>query len=52
MMKWEIEYDNDTGASDEYFAEWWTVTDGTRHFKCNSEDDANWLKDTLNAKHE
>lgn len=48
-MKWKIEYDNDTGPGDEGFWEWWTVTDGTRSFKCNSEDDAKWLAETLNA---
>lgn len=36
-MKWRIEYDNDTGPSDEGFWEWWTVTDGTRSFKCDTE---------------
>ena len=48
-MKWKIEYDNDTGPGDEGFWEWWTVTDGARSFKCNSEDDAKWLSETLNA---
>lgn len=49
MNKWKIEYDNDTGSGDEGFWEWWTVSDGTRSFKCNSEDDAEWLAETLNA---
>jgi len=49
MNKWKIEYDNDTGPGDEGFWEWWTVTDGTRSFKCNFEDDAKWLAETLNA---
>lgn len=47
-MKWEIEYDNDTGPSDEGFLEWWTVSDGARSFKCGSKEDAEWLCDMLN----
>ena len=43
-----IEYDNSTGPYDEGFYEWWTVTNGTRSFKCNSEEDANWLCGMLN----
>ena len=45
---WTIEYDNDTGPMDEGFWEWWTVTDGTKSFKCNSESEAKWLCDILN----
>jgi hypothetical protein len=47
-MTWRIEYDNDTGPGDEGFWQWWTVTNGTRSFKCDSEDDAKWLCDFLN----
>lgn len=46
-MAWEIVYDNDTGPGDEGFWEWWTVTDGERDFKCDSEVDAKWLLDIL-----
>lgn len=46
-MTWKIEYDNDTGPGDEGFWEWWTVTDGKRSFKCDSEDDAKWLLEAL-----
>jgi len=49
MKKWTIEYDNDAGSGDESFAEWWTVTDGNSVYRCNSENDAKWLLDTLNA---
>lgn len=48
MMKWKIEYDNDTGPDDGGFFEWWTVTDGEREFKANTEDDAKWLAEILN----
>ena len=47
-MKWNIDYDNDTGYDDEGFWEWWTVSDEQRSFKCDSEDDAKWLCDILN----
>jgi hypothetical protein len=45
---WRIEYDNDTGFSDEGFWEWWTVTDGTRAFRADTETDAEWLCKLLN----
>lgn len=48
-MKWTIEYDNDTGPDDDYFEQWWTVTDGTRRFRCYEEEDATWLAATLNG---
>lgn len=47
-MKWEIGYSNDTGGSDDYFVEWWSVSKGERSFKCDSEDDANFLQSVLN----
>lgn len=47
---WKIEYDNDTGPGDERFWEWWTVTNGTRSFKCDNEADAKWLAELLNAQ--
>ena len=46
---WTIEYDNDTGDDDGGFWEWWTVTDGNRSFKCDSEADAKWLCSILMA---
>lgn len=49
MEKWKIEYGNDTGPDDGGFWEWWTVTDGARSFKSDSEDDAQWLAETLNG---
>lgn len=45
---WTIEYDNDTGPSDEGYLEWWTVTNGSKSFKCDSESDAEWLCELLN----
>lgn len=47
---WKIEYDNDTGNDDGGFWEWWTVTDGAKSFKSDTEDDAKWLCDLLNAQ--
>ena len=35
-MKWKVDYDNDTGPLDEFFVEWWTVSNGTRTFKCDN----------------
>jgi len=49
-MNWTIEYDNDTGPRDDSFFESWTVTNGTRYFKCTDEDDAKWLAELLNAQ--
>jgi hypothetical protein len=45
---WTIEYDNDTG--DEGFCQRWTVTDGERSFRCDTQKDAEWLRDILNLK--
>jgi hypothetical protein len=45
--KWIIEYGNNTGFEDEGFWEWWTVTNGARSFKCDSEDDALFLRAAL-----
>jgi hypothetical protein len=45
---WKIEYDNDTGHSDEWFWEWWDVTDGTKSFRCSSQEEADWLCNHLN----
>jgi hypothetical protein len=47
-MEWKIEYDNDTGAYDEYFVEWWKVTNGEKTFECKNESHAKWLAELLN----
>lgn len=47
--EWRIEYDNDTGQSDESFWEWWSVTDGGKSYKCDDEAEAKWLCGLLNA---
>lgn len=47
-MKWTIEYENDTGRNDQYFDQWWIVSDGEKSFTCDSEEDAIWLCNTLN----
>ena len=49
MSKYSITYENDVGPNDEGFWEWWTVSDGNRSFKCESEEDAKWLSVTLEA---
>ena len=50
--KWHIKYNNDTGPRDDYFYEWWDVLDTDEEigkcFKCDVEEDANWLCDILN----
>lgn len=46
---WTIEYDNDTGPSDDSFSETWIVTDGVKSFEASSQEVAEWLRDTLNA---
>ena len=48
-MNWTIEYENDVGPNDEGFWCWWNVTDGTRTFEANTEEDAKWLCDLLNT---
>ena len=48
-MNWIIENHNDVGPNDDGFWEWWTVSNGTRSFKCDSEGDAKWLAELLNA---
>ena len=48
-MKWSVDYHNDTGTDDEGFWEWWTVSDGTKTFRCDSRKDAEWLADLLNT---
>lgn len=49
-MKWHIEYDNDTGACDGYFVEWWNVTNNEKFFRCRKENDAEWLLEILNSQ--
>lgn len=51
---WKIEYNNDieTGHDYEKFWQWWEVTDGTRVFKCDREEDAVWLCDLLNQQNQ
>jgi hypothetical protein len=44
---WVIEYDNDTGSGDEYFVEWFNVTNGEKSFRCNSKEDAEFLLASL-----
>ena len=44
---WAIEYDNDTGSGDEYFVEWFNVTNGEKSFRCNSKEDAEFLLASL-----
>jgi hypothetical protein len=44
---WVIEYDNDTGPGDEYFVEWFNVTNGEKSFRCNSKEDAEFLLASL-----
>ena len=43
MTKWTKEYDNDTGPCDDYFEEWWNVTDGNHIYRCKNSDDADFL---------
>jgi len=48
MSDYIITYGNDTGTDDDFFCEWWTVSNGVRYFKCDTEEDAEWLRATLN----
>ena len=44
--KWTISYYNDTGYPDGMLG-CWTVTNGEKSFKCDSAEEANWLRDFL-----
>lgn len=47
-MSWRVDYDNDTGPDDDYFHEWWVVTNGNTEFICDDKKNANELCDLLN----
>ena len=48
--KWEVDYENDTGHSDEGFWEWYSVhnKDYSLNFDCKNEKSAEWLCNLLN----
>lgn len=48
MNKWTIEENNDTGPNDEYYKVWWEVTNGTKTYRCDKLEDAEWLLTVLN----
>jgi hypothetical protein len=47
---WKVEYDND--SNDDWFSEWWNVTNGEKTFTSKSENDAIWLCVILNTREE
>ena len=47
MNKWTKQYNNDTGPNDDYFEEWFEVTDGMRIFRCEESEDADFLLSAL-----
>lgn len=47
-MNWRVEYDNDTGTSDEGYSEWWTVTNEDIAYRAFTEESARKLCDILN----
>ena len=54
-MKWHIEHEYVTSTYEmfmmnEYFVEWWNVTNNEKFFRCRSEDDAEWLLEILNSQ--
>jgi len=48
MSEWHVHYNNDTGYDDEYFTEWWEITNREILFKSDNEIDAEWLCNILN----
>jgi predicted secreted hydrolase len=48
-MTWEVTHASDTGPDDDYYHEWWEVSNGTRTFKCEVKADAEWLCAALNT---
>ncbi|WP_370372955.1 hypothetical protein [Henriciella pelagia] len=44
---WTIEYDNDVGPNDDYFVQWWDVSNGEKSYRCSTEADAVELKALL-----
>lgn len=49
-MKWEITYSNDVGPDDDFFREWWDVSNGNVSFRSDSLEGAEWLCSLLNGK--
>jgi hypothetical protein len=45
---WKIDYNNEVGANDEGFWEWWEITNGEKTFKSDDEEDADFLCNLLN----
>lgn len=48
-VPFRIEYENEAGY-DSGFCEWWNVTNDKMTFRCDSEDDAEWLMNELNRE--
>lgn len=47
-MKWKIINENDTGPGDDFYCEWWIVTNGLIKFRADNENDAIRLCALLN----
>jgi hypothetical protein len=52
MTKWTKQYNNDTGPDDDYFEEWFEITDGKRIFRCEEREDADFLLSILSQQAE
>jgi len=50
-MSYSIEHQTDADSEDG-FREWWYISNGERSFKADSEEDAKWLCELLNAYHQ
>ena len=46
--RWTVKWGNDVGDDDDYYVEWWDVTDGEKIFKCDDEKHAVRLCNFLN----
>lgn len=46
--KWTISIGNDVGPEDDYYIEWWEVANGSKTFKTDEKEDAEWLAMILN----
>ena len=46
---WTIEYETYTDLGDQVLLQWWTITDGERSFRCDTQKDAEWLREMLNS---
>ena len=48
--EWRKDWNNDVGPDDDYYIEWFEVRNGDRRYKCDEEEDADYLVSLLNGR--